>query len=168
MKKHVYWLIACVVVIAFSALMAHFIERDFGKINIQFISINDGSGTTITGKLFQPVDATPKNKMPGILNLHGGSNDKDTSDAISIELARRGFVVLEPDGYGQGDSQGLQNPAFVFINPTYTQGRDFSYTFLSTLPFVDANNLGIVGHSMGGADAFKIAQMNPGVKVLFH
>lgn len=166
MKKHTYWLIACVVLIAFSALMAHLIERDFGNVNVQYISIVDDSGTTITGKLFKPAGASPENKLPAVLNLHGGSNDKDSQDALSIELARRGFVVLAPDGFGQGDSQGLQNAAFVFINPKYTQGRNFSYVFMKSLPFVDANNTGIVGHSMGGGDAFKIVAMNPGVKSL--
>jgi pimeloyl-ACP methyl ester carboxylesterase len=165
-RKPVYWLIVCVVVIFFSVMMAHYIERDFGRVDVQFIRIVDDTGTNISGKLFRPTSVTTQNKAPGVLNLHGGNNDKDTQDPVSIELARHGFVVVAVDAYGQGDSQGLQDVGQVFGNPAYTQGRDSGYLFLKNLPFVDANNLGIVGHSMGGIDAFKIAALNPDVKGL--
>ena len=165
-RRNAYWLIVCVAVIAFSAVMAHFIERDFGRVDVQFLSFVDSSGKVLTAKLFRPVAADPQNKMPGVLNLHGGNNDKDVHDALSIELSRRGFVVLAVDGYGQGDAQGLQDSGQVFGNPMYTQGRDAGYLYLKGLPFVDTATVGIVGHSMGGIDALKLAAMHPEVKAV--
>jgi dienelactone hydrolase len=165
-KKQVYWLIVCVVIIGFSAGMASLIERDFGKVDVQIVKIVDQTGYTITAKLFRPVAATPQNKMPGILNMHGYQNDKDVQDGFSIELARRGFVVLATDGLGHGDSGGMFNFGAFFADPTYTMGTNTGYLYLMSLPFVDASNLGVTGHSMGGIDSFKIAAMNPEVKAI--
>ncbi|MCJ7772113.1 MAG: hypothetical protein MUP22_03150, partial [Desulfobacterales bacterium] len=64
-RKNVYWLIALVVFIAFSALMAHYLERDFGKVDVDFVRLVDPEGYVIAAKIFRPVDATPENKMPG-------------------------------------------------------------------------------------------------------
>ena len=165
-KKHAYWLVLCVVVIALSASMSSLIERDFGKVDIQTVKIADQSGYTITAKLYRPVSATPQNKMPGILNMHGYQNDKDVQGGFSIELARRGFVVLATDGLGHGDSGGMFGFGQFFADPTYTMGTNTGYLYLKNLPFVDANNMGVTGHSMGGIDSFKIAAMNPDVKAL--
>ena len=165
-RTQVYCLIACVVVIFFSAVMAHYIERDFGKVDVQFVRIVDQSGYTIAAKLFRPVAATPKNPMPGILNMHGYQNDKDVQDGFSIELARRGFVVLATDGLGHGDSGGLFNFGAFFGDPTYTMGTETGYLYLKGLPFVDATNLGVTGHSMGGIDSFKIANLHPEIKAV--
>ena len=166
MKKNVYWLIICLVIISFSAMMAHCIERDFGKVDVQIINLVDKSGYTLTAKLLRPVDATVDHKMPGIMSLHGYQNDKDVQDGFNIELARRGFVVLATDGLGHGDSGGMFDFGNFFIDPTYTMGTETGFNYLKNLPFVDANNLGITGHSMGGVTSFRIAAMHPEIKAM--
>jgi uncharacterized protein len=166
LRKWVYLLIACVVVVFGSAIFAFEIERDFGTVQVEFVRLVDPSGYTIAAKLFRPVAATPQNKMPGVLNLHGGQNDKGVQDPFSIELARRGFVVLATDGIGHGDSEGAYNMGRVFGDPSYTFGADTGYAYLKSLPFVDATNLGLTGHSMGGGNSFKIAEMHPEVKAI--
>ena len=165
-KKHISLFIACIVIITFSVLMAHFIERDFGKVDVQTINLVDSSGYTIAGKLLRPVSATQANKMPGILSLHGYQNDKDVQDGFNIELARRGFVVLAVDGLGHGDSEGMFDFGSFFIDQTYTMGTETGFLYLETLPFVDTDKLGITGHSMGGNDSFKIAALHPEIKAL--
>ena len=41
---------------------------------------------------------------PGVVYIHGYQNNRETSDAYCIEMARRGFVVLEIDALGRGNS----------------------------------------------------------------
>lgn len=165
-RKNAFFLIGLVAAIALSVALSHGIERDFGKIDVQNLRIADPSGAVIVGKLYRPVAATPKNKLPGIVNLHGGANDKGCQDGLSIELARRGFVVLESDGIGHGDSGGAYEIMRVFGDPTYTFGASVGYDYLKSLPFVDAESMGVAGHSMGGGNAIKIANMHPEVKAV--
>lgn len=163
-RKHVYWLIACVVIIAFSAIMSSAVKHDFGKVDIQSVRIVDESGEVVAGNLFRPKMATPQNKMPAVLSMSGYQNDKDATNSFSIELARRGFVVLAVDFLGHGDSGGnVQLIRFMFGKPedTYSIGMNTAYQYLKSLSFVDASNVGLMGHSMGGVAAQKVAAMNP-------
>ena len=170
MRKHWYWLAGSLAIVAFCAIMAYAIRRDFGRVDIQPVRIADESGAIVAANLFRPVAASPGAKMPGVLVIHGYSNDKDTEDSFSIELARRGFVVLAPDFLGHGESGGWAEPMrFMFgkdPKDTYSIGSNSAYLYLKNLPFVDAANLGIMGHSMGGIATQKLAAMNPDHKAL--
>lgn len=161
LRTQAYWLIALVVIIAFSAVMMYAIERDFGKVVIEQVQIADRNGYIITAKLFRPVAATADNPMPAIINMHGYQNDKNVQDPFSIELARRGFVVLAPDSLGHGDSQGGLDIMRWFGDPTYVMGNEDALAYLITLPFVDAANIGAMGHSMGGMNAVKLPALFP-------
>lgn len=161
-RKNVYWLIASVVVIALCVIWARSVETDFGQVDVQRIAISDPTGVVLVGKLYRPVAATPKNKLPGVLTLHGYQNDKETMDASAIELSRRGFVVLALDQFGQGDSGGRL--AMRGADPTI--GANAGYHYLKGLPFVDGNDLGVMGHSMGALSTVAVGAANPDVKAL--
>ena len=164
-RKNAYWLTACVVIIAFSAVMASSIERDFGKVDIQSVRISDPSGVTLAGKLYRPTWVSVENKAPGILNLHGYQNDKDVQAPFSIELARRGFVVLALDAMGHGDSGGSLDLGSMFAalsgKGAYTAGTNTGYLYLKSLPFVDSSELATMGHSLGGLESVLIGALNP-------
>jgi hypothetical protein len=166
-RVNVRWLIACVVVIAISAVMAYEVRHDFGSVDVQFVRFYDPSNVTLAGRVYRPVTANAENKMPGILNLHGYQNDKDVNDPFSIELARRGFAVLAMDTIGHGDSEGgLDLGLFVKPGSTYTVGAQSGYNFLKSLPFVDATSIGVMGHSLGAMESLKLGFFNPDHKAL--
>jgi pimeloyl-ACP methyl ester carboxylesterase len=165
-RKNWIFLIIMVVVIAFSAVMAYNLERDFGKVDIRFIRVIGPSGETIAAKLYRPKWVTAENPGPAVINMHGYQNDKDVQAPYSVELARRGFVVLATDGLGHGDSEGAFNFGLFFGNPLGGMGLNPAYLYLKTLPFVDTSNLGATGHSMGGMMSFAIADFNGDVKAI--
>jgi dienelactone hydrolase len=165
-RKNWFWLVAVVVFIAFSAVMAHNLERDFGKVDIDFVTIEGPGGETISAKLYRPTWVTPENPAPAIINMHGYQNDKDTQAPYSVELARRGFVVLATDGLGHADSDGAFNFGAFFGSPLFGMGLGPAYEYLRALPFVDTSNMGATGHSMGGLTAFDIANTYGDVKAI--
>ena len=158
-KAAVVFTVLCVIIL-FSAIMSSAFQNNFGTIDVRIININDKEGERIVGKLYRPLTATSDAPAPGILGLHGYNNDKDVERPAAIELAKAGFVVLALDQLGHGDSSGGYrndaNPYSFFLG----------YEYLMNLKFVDENNTGIYGHSMGNSRARQIAAAYPIHKAL--
>jgi len=74
--------------------------------------------------------------------VHGYFNSRETQGDFAIEFARRGYVVLALDQTGHGYSDP---PAFA-----NAFGGPDGLRYLRTLDFVDQDNIGLEGHSMGG------------------
>jgi pimeloyl-ACP methyl ester carboxylesterase len=130
-----------VVLILAGGLLAHFTQTS-GGIRIQDVRFTGAKGNTMSALLYIPPNATPQIPAPGILAVHGYINSRETQDGFAIEFARRGYVVLALDQTGHGYSDG---PAFAngFGGPD-------GLAYLRSLEFVDKNNIGLEGHSMGG------------------
>lgn len=107
----------CFVIILVSTLLASCIESDFGRVTVKQIKIpivtNNRISTYIPAKLYIPENVTASNPAPAVLLLHGYQNDKDTSAAYALELARRGIVALSMDEFGHGESPvGMRNKGY--------------------------------------------------------
>lgn len=100
-------------------------------------------GEVVSGILFKPKNATPENKVPGIVLTHGYLNNREMQLPFAIELARRGFVVMTIDRQGHGN--------YEMSDTDYTKGLYESTKYMYNLDYVDKTKIGISGHSMGGA-----------------
>ncbi len=160
------WLVIGLAVIALSAGMARLIETDFGKVDVSTVRISDPNGVIIVSKLYRPHAASPAAKLPAVISVHGYQNDKLTNDSFSIELSRRGFVVLSPDVIGHGDSGSGISVGGVLGDPKYTGSVQSVFEYTKALPYVDAANIGVMGHSMGAIIAERLGTLNPDVKAL--
>ena len=127
MKKILKSLIAVVVLYALTTgcmVMADRIQTSNGNVEIIKGTIVTEKGN-LTYKLYKPVSATATNKAPAVLLLHGYQNDSETCSAYSIELARRGAVVMALDEYGHGYTDiGLINRGYVNHKVTVNYGQD--------------------------------------------
>jgi pimeloyl-ACP methyl ester carboxylesterase len=103
--------------------------------------------------LYIPKGVSAENKAPGIVAIHGYYDSRETQDGFAIEFARRGYVVLAVDQTGHGYSDP---PAFA----NGFGGID-ALKYLRSLDFVDTDNIGIEGHSMGGWSALIAATVMP-------
>ena len=158
-RKQVYRLFTCVIVVAVCAVMASWVESGFGRSDVTRISFPTDEGPTMVAKLYRHKEATAENPMPGVLALHGYQNDKETAAAGAIELARRGFVVFAIDHLGHGSSGG-------HLDWETASGANNAYRYLEGLPFVDADNLGVIGHSMGAMNTIILGGLNPDHRAL--
>lgn len=141
MKPRNLLVLACFLIVA-GDVLAWAIQTDGGRVDIRDVRFEGTAGTTMSALLYVPPNATETTRAPGVLAVHGYINSRETQDGFAIELARRGFVVLALDQTGHGYSDP---PAFAngFGGPD-------GLAYLRSLDFVDPNNIGLEGHSMGG------------------
>ncbi|CAM4462028.1 alpha/beta fold hydrolase [Deinococcus marmoris] len=110
----------------------------------------------VPGTLSLPDNAS--GKVPAVLLLHGFASQKDeVGDMyknLAAKLAAQGIASLRIDFQGSGDSK------IPFEQMTFTnQVSDAQAAFdsLKGRPEVDATRLGLLGFSMGGGVAIKLA-----------
>ncbi|MDH2380670.1 alpha/beta hydrolase [Bradyrhizobium sp. CER78] len=148
------WTLAIVglILIVAGGLLAHFTQTANG-IRIEDVRFKGAKGNTMSALLYVPANATPQIPAPGILAVHGYINSRETQDGFAIEFARRGYVVLALDQTGHGYSDP---PSFAngFGGPD-------GLAYLRSLPFVDKENIGLEGHSMGGWTVLAAAAAMP-------
>ncbi len=145
-----------------TALFAAFDWSDFSVapgVSVRYVSYGSTDGVTISGALFAP--SAPGEALPGVVVVHGLTDYKEELNRLSVELARRGFVVLAIDLRDHGMSDG----ASTFGLPT-AEPEDVArgVAFLKGQPGVDPNRMAIVGHSFGGMVAL-IAASQPATQV---
>lgn len=168
-----------------TALGAFFIDRDFGSITVERVTIPGALGE-ISAKLYIPKGVSEKNPAPAILCIHGYQNDKETSVGYALELARNGYVAMVIDAYGHGNtSMGLRERGFdksvkgpdrykMFMSFSQLNGysddiKDSSlggidaYKYLRSLSFVDTDRIGLTGHSLGTWAVWTIAAEYPDI-----
>lgn len=142
----------------------------WGQINIQRINVSGNDGAQFSGLVYRPDSATDKTPAPAVLMLHGNSGNARNHESWAVEFARRGFVVVVPDLYGSGDSQGYfdggPNPfppgspvqqsddynGILSTRSLLEQSSQF-YEYMANLPYVNADETIVTGHSMGGGAA---------------
>jgi pimeloyl-ACP methyl ester carboxylesterase len=124
-----------------------------GGTRISDIRFRGADGTEMSALLYVPAGASAAAPAPGILAVHGYINSRETQDGFAIEFARRGYVVLAMDQTGHGYSGGK-----AFSNGF---GGPDGLTYLRSLPFVDRNQIGLEGHSMGGWTVLAAAAAMP-------
>jgi dienelactone hydrolase len=177
------------VLAAASIYVASLIESDFGRVSVQQIRIptttNNGISTYIPAKLYIPDGVDSSNPAPAVLLMHGYQNDKDTSAAFAIELARRKIVALSIDEFGHGESPiGMRNRGYdtsksgpnrfkMFMSFSKlnfdnvkglidsSMGGTAAFRWLQSRDYVQAGKVGITGHSMGTWSAYTVAAENP-------
>jgi len=156
--------IVCLLVLIAASLLASRVQQNFGTVNVSNVSYLNYNGINVRAKLLRPLSAAESIPAPGVVYIHGYQNNRETSDAYCIELARRGIVVLAIDAIGRGNSGiagRLDDPDF---DPTW--GGRTSLDYLKSLPYVDTRRMGLMGHSLGGEMVYTIALQDPTVNAL--
>lgn len=109
-KYSIVAVISLVLVFVFMGIAAGF-NSNWGRVKITDIYYPNSDGTMIHAQLFVPEGTSSANPAPAILNMHGGSDYLQMVGNYSIELARRGYVVLSVDAYGSGGSDYVSGVA---------------------------------------------------------
>lgn len=108
-------------------------------------------------------------KHPAVVLISGsGPQDRDESIAlhkpfalIADRLTKAGIVVLRYDDRGVYKSEGNFATATTF---DFANDARAAINWLKNQPFVDKNNIGVIGHSEGGIIAFYLASIEKNLK----
>ena len=154
-------LILSVVLVLISVLVSGAVQTDFGRVEVSEISLVTGVGT-LTGYLLVPETATVDGPAPAIVTSHGYLNNREMQDINYVELSRRGYVVFAMNAYKHGDSS-VPDARFADEISVKSGGMVDAVEYLATLPFVDATQIGVTGHSMGGGFSITTAAYYTGL-----
>ena len=132
--------------------------KNFQRPEIQNITLKADDGTPLYGKLILPTDFDKTKKYPVIVYLYNGphlqlvTNNFPASGNLWYEyMAQRGYIVFTMDGRGSSN-RGKQVEQAVFRHLGETEMKDQlkGVEYLKSLPFVNAEKMGIHGWSFGG------------------
>lgn len=147
------------------------------------ISYQVEEGERAEAFLAMPIGEHPAKSLAGVVVLHGtfpqgieqaaGLVD-DRSKAHLDDLARRGLVVLAPEHFVSGKRTPPEGPydttRFHAKHPEWTAVGKFTFEHsiaidvLQSLPEVDPERMGAMGHSLGGHGAMFLAAYDDRVK----
>ena len=135
-------------------------------------------GDRLPGWLLVPHDADVSNRRPGAVCLPGSADPgkdrpagltDDVSMAYAHELVERGYVCLVIDYPLLHTTEYETNPyALNYASATmkgivnHRRGVDV----LQSLPYVDPQAIGVIGHSLGGHNALFLAVFDERVKAI--
>lgn len=146
-KRAKIWLCVSIALMLVSMIAASAIQTGGGKVTIKELYWETDDGIGICANLYIPANATAAAPAPAIVTSHGAYNNKEMQDANSIELSRRGYVVLAVDQANHGGSDlGGTNGTDAPRGTALYNGVQL----LSRLPYVNSAKIGVTGHSMGG------------------
>jgi dipeptidyl aminopeptidase/acylaminoacyl peptidase len=118
----------------------------------------DSDGLNINGLLTVPKGDKPEAGWPAIVFVHcyippDQYKTTENYSAYVDYLAKNGFVVFKIDLRGHGDSEG--EPGGAYYSGDYIIDTLNAYSALQASDFVDEDNVGLWGHSMGGNVVFR-------------
>ena len=138
----------------------------------EFITFTTPRGDVLNGYIKKPADFDPAKKYPVLLTQYSGPGSQDVRDRWGIDwedvLVQHGYIVVDCDPRGTGfRSAEFKKSTYGIMGRLETEDQIAFAEWVKTLPYVDAERVGVYGWSYGGfmalncilkgADTFKMA-----------
>ncbi len=147
----------CVSIVLLASALASQIQTSGGKVKVTGISLPTQNGQWVAADLFHPLSATSTSPAPAVIVVPGFQRSKETQANISLELARRGIVVIAIDPYAQGSSSSSLSTRSA-TEEGYGMFAVVDYLANThNLNYIDKTRIGVTGHSAGGNAALQAA-----------
>ncbi|MFT4130907.1 alpha/beta hydrolase [Labrys sp. (in: a-proteobacteria)] len=127
---------------------------------------NPGMYWDIAANLHFPPNFDASKHYPAVVSNHpiGSCKEQTSGNIYGAALAKAGFVVIVPDASFQGGSGGEPR----WIEDPEQRVKDYRdvIDYLQSLPYVDADRIGILGICGGGGYSIKTAIIDKRIKAL--
>lgn len=119
----------------------------------------------VVGNLFMPKGIDQSQKHAAIIVGHPmGAVKEQSSNLYATKMAEQGFVTLAIDLPFWGESAG--QPRNAVLPDVYAEAFSAAVDFLGTRPFVDRDNIGIIGVCGSGSFSISAAKSDPRLKAI--
>lgn len=127
------------------------------EITVGTIKAADGE-TNLYYRLIKPVNFDPNKKYPAIIYVYGGPHAQMIHNTRfydargwDLYMVQQGYVMLTVDNRGS-DNRGIkfENCTFRHLGAEEMKDQVQGAKFLQSLPYVDADKIGVHGWSFGG------------------
>lgn len=140
------------------------------EISLGSIKANDNK-TDLFYRLTKPTNFDENKKYPVIIYVYGGPHSQlvdnswmGQSRGWDIYMAQKGYIVFTLDNRGTNNrGSDFENIIHRRLGVIETQDQMSGVSFLKTLPFVDANRIGVHGWSYGGFMTLNMMLRHPEV-----
>lgn len=134
----------------------------------EFGTLRAADGQTMHYSLLKPVRMEAGRRYPVIVEVYGGPGVQRVRQAwgnlFHQLLAQSGYVVFTLDNRGTGlRGEAFETALHRDLGRVETEDQAAGAAFLRTLPYVDADRIGIWGWSYGGYMALNAMTRAPGV-----
>ena len=131
------------------------------KVNHKKVTFHNRYGITLVADMYEPKNYEGKLSAISVCGPFGAVKEQ-ASGLYAEELAERGFLTIAFDPSFTGESGGT--PRYMASPDINTEDYQASIDFLSTLPNVDPERIGIVGICGWGGMALNVAALDTRIK----
>jgi fermentation-respiration switch protein FrsA (DUF1100 family) len=134
-------------------------------ITIEKISFPNKIGIIVVGNIHYPIGFDKKKTYAAIITVPPASGAKEqTAGLYAKKLAERGFVTLAVDASYQGESGG--EPRYKEDPIARVEDIRGAVDYLTTLPYIGENRIGVLGVCAGGGYAVSAAMTERRIKAV--
>lgn len=128
----------------------------------EFMTVTSGS-YQLNAYMVKPSDFSSSRKYPVIMWLYNGPGSQEVLNRWSVDwqqaAADKGFIVFCVDGRGTGGrGRAFQDVVYKNLGHFETIDQVNAARYLTSLPYVDADRIGVAGWSYGGYETLMCAQ----------
>ncbi len=131
-------------------------EYQFSK--KEFFKLKTVDNIELNAYMIKPKDFDPNIKYPVLMYVYGGPGSQTVTnswgwfDFVWFQmLAQKGYIVVSVDNRGTGArSEKFKKLTYLQLGKYETQDQINASKYLSSLPYIDGNRIGIFGWSYGG------------------
>jgi len=131
---------------------------DFGYQPAEFFTFTTEEGTELNGYMITPANMDSTAEHPLLMHVYGGPGSQQVLDnwrgqnmAWFQYLTQQGFVVAVVDNRGTGArGEEMKKQTYLTLGKQETEDQISAARYLGSLPYIDADRIGIFGWSYGG------------------
>lgn len=133
-----------VIVLVVSTIGAWLVASSGGKTRIQRYTVPAENGLNMSYVAFIPENATFDAKAPAVVLFPGRSSNAHQLDNWAIEYARNGYIGITVDWNGNGETDVLSDQT-AYVSSLMDS--------ILTMPYIDTENIAVLGNSAGNGAA---------------
>ncbi|MBE0639005.1 MAG: S9 family peptidase [Bacteroidales bacterium] len=131
-------------------------RREYGLSSKEFFTITTSEGVDLNAWKIMPHHFDPNKKYPVLFTIYGGPGSQTVRNSFASEmweqyLAQEGIMVVSVDNRGTGfRGEEFKKMTYLQLGKYETIDQIEAAKYLASLPYVDADKIGVFGWSYGG------------------